>query len=98
MEAYYGFSSRTDLERQNARMRRVLEILHDSVCPVDSERYPEHGEEVCRVFFMTAAQQDQYWYRAVRNALRLDSPGEVPDWDPESNQMVQIGTRANVKH
>ncbi len=98
MEAGSGFSSPTDLERQNARMRRVLEILHDSVCPVDSERYPEHGPEVCRVFLMTAAQQDQYWYRAVRNALRLDPPADVPDWDPESRQMVQIGTRADVKH
>jgi len=61
----------SELAEENARMRHVLQILHDSVCPADSERFPQHDTEVCRVFRMTPGQQDEYWYRSACEALGL---------------------------
>ena len=88
----------TELVQENARLRRVIEILHDSVCPADSERFPEHGPEVCRVFWMDGMEQDRYWYRAVCEALAVNPNRDVPEWNSELNRVFRVGTSYRVTH
>jgi hypothetical protein len=87
-----------DLAEENARMRRVLQILHDSVCPADSERFPHYGPEVCRVFWMPGLQQEEYWYRSTCEALGLVPVEGVPEWNPELNLVFQTSRRNGMKH
>jgi hypothetical protein len=64
-------SSVADLVAENQRLRRLAELLHDHFAPADNEQFPQHGEEICEVFFMDPAQQDLYWFTEARRALGL---------------------------
>jgi hypothetical protein len=74
-----------ELLAENKRLRRLAELLHDTYCTPDHERFPEHGEEICRIFWMDAVQHDQFWSNEAAAALGLEREQRVPEWhiDPE---------------
>ena len=79
-------STNPDLLAYIARLRRLVEILHDSYCPPDSERFPDHGREVVRVFWMTPSEQDQYWYTEACAALGITAVEvSIPEWSTTMN-------------
>jgi hypothetical protein len=88
-----------DLLAENARLRKLAELLHDSLCPADSERFPEHEQDVCRVFWMSGPEQDRYWYFEVCKALGLQaSDGDVSEWNSKTNHSIQIDTLFRNTH
>jgi hypothetical protein len=95
-----GTSSETRLDElmaENARLRKLAELLHDSLCPVESERFPAQGREACRVCSMVAAERDRYWYSAACEALELSiSEGEVSEWNSEMNHLFHFGTQSHL--
>jgi hypothetical protein len=62
---------------ENQRLRSLVERLHDHFSPADCERFPQHGEEICRVFFMDPAEQDSYWFNEARRALGPDTTDAI---------------------
>lgn len=79
-------STKAELLAENARLRRLVQILHDCYCPPDSERFPDHGRDVVRVFWMMPLEQDEYWYTEACAALGISAvPDGVPEWNTALN-------------
>ena len=62
---------------ENQRLRRLAERLHDHFSPADREQFPQHEDEICRVFFMDPAEQDAYWFNEARRALGMHAFSEA---------------------
>ncbi|MBC7928116.1 MAG: hypothetical protein H7039_20925 [Bryobacteraceae bacterium] len=91
------------LRLENQRLRRLVEILHDSFCPADCEEFAQQEQEVTRVFFLTPEKQDAYWYNEARGALGMPSSRTAaPSWNTmqtETNHAFQMRTkRGSVQH
>ena len=66
-----------DLLAENRRLRRLAERLHDHFSPPGRDQFPQHEDEICRVFFMDPAEQDAYWFNEARRALGMQA-GSMP--------------------